>query len=181
MVPSDMVVSPAKLTRLLTLGLELLSSMSIFLSVSLKITSMVLPVSTKIRETSQSPIVSMMTSGSLCRIYNPFVCRQLRVMGVCFIGLCVAFSSCVAFLSWAASTLVAWRNPLMMMLIFRRGGGGRTSSRASSGLSLFGDLISILASFFTSLSTRIDSLLGRRSATVFPSAFVVSPTSFAVG
>lgn len=68
MVPSDMVVSPAKLTRGLISGLKLLSPMFIFLSVSLKITSTVLPVSIKIRETSQSPIVSVTTSGSLCLI-----------------------------------------------------------------------------------------------------------------
>ncbi|KAL0795841.1 hypothetical protein Bca101_067218 [Brassica carinata] len=93
MVPSDMVVSPAKLTRGLISGLKLFSLMSIFLNVSLKITSTVLPVSTRIRETSQSPIVNVMTRGSLCGMSSPSVSAQFNVTGICLVESFVAFFS----------------------------------------------------------------------------------------
>lgn len=71
-----------------------------------------------------------------------------------------SFLLCLLSMSYAASTLAMWGNPLMIMFILRRSGGGRISSRVSSGLSLFGDLISVLSFFFSSLSTRVGSLLG---------------------
>ncbi|KAF2549140.1 hypothetical protein F2Q70_00020889 [Brassica cretica] len=57
-VPSDMVVSHAKLTKGLLSGFMRLSSMPIFLRASLKITSTELPVSTRIRGTSKSAMVA---------------------------------------------------------------------------------------------------------------------------
>lgn len=65
MVPSDMVVSPQKLTNRFASGLMSLSWISIFFNVSLKIMSTELPVLTKIRDTLQLAIVREMTSGSL--------------------------------------------------------------------------------------------------------------------
>ena len=89
-VPSDMVVSPAKLTKILFSGFTRLSSMPIFLRASLKITSTELLVSIRIRGTLKSAMVSVMTMGSLCGESSHVLSQLLNVTGGCLIWLQVA-------------------------------------------------------------------------------------------
>ena len=83
----------------------LLSSISIFISVFLKITSTELPVSTRIRDTSQSVMVSVITSGSLCEASNPVVSWLLKMTRRCLLRLLVVLFLAATGPSAIAATL----------------------------------------------------------------------------
>ena len=117
-------------------------------------------MSTRIRDTLQSAIVSVKTTGSLCGASNPVASWLLKVTGRCLIWLLVVLSPAALDPSVVTATLGSWGDPLIIMLIRLLGGGGRLSSLRSSARSLFGDFISVRFSFFISRSVRVGSLLG---------------------